>query len=413
MKKILNIAAKNFKILLIAQVIYKALIFITFVLMARFLGVQVFGRLSFVIAFVGLFSVVLDLGMGELLIKEGAGQSDSLNRRYIENAVALKLVLSFLVCICLYCFSFFMLIDNTTRIVILILSICLVLDSFTIFLRFIFRLFERMEFEALSIINEGILKFILISTMLKSPNFGILFIACIFLLVSVLTFLLTFWISASRFIKFRIEFDIGYIRTLLKKTAPFAFLTFFGVVNFKISTVMLSYMTNDINTGWYSAAVRLIEPVLIIPILAYTALFPTLARLYKTSRETAIRLFRITLIFFLSGGILVTLILNIFARGIIFMVLGQDYLDSIRVFHILSISLIAFFLKFFLERFLLMLNRVHSVILSYAVGIFVIIFSGPVLIKAMGYAGVAAALVMSEFFMVGCNLFAMRDIKNV
>ena len=218
MKKIYSPIAKNFTALIIAQVIYKIFAFFTYILVARYLGVKGFGRLSFVLSFVGLFAVCLDFGLSELLIRDVAGRIEELGRKYIGNILSAKLALTAigygLVSIVGSIFSQ----GHRMRILILVLALCLALDSFTIFFRSIFRLFERMEFEALSLISEGILKLGFIFMALRFFTARPLIVAYALLIVSIIIFILTMSFSVSKFVKLRIAFDYSLVKNLLKNT---------------------------------------------------------------------------------------------------------------------------------------------------------------------------------------------------
>jgi len=409
MNKIYSSITKNFTFLLGGQVIYKLLAFFTYILIARFMGVERFGQLSFGLSFVGLFAVCLDFGLSELLIRDVAGRIGELSNKYINNILSAKLVLTIVSYILIAILGLIFLQNPQIRIAILVLALCLALDSFTLFFRCIFRLFERMEFEALSLISEAILKLGFVFIALRFFGIGVLNVVYALLMVSLAIFILTTIISAIRFVMPKFRFDYIFVVNLFKKSLPFAFLIFFGVVNFKITIVIVSHLLDYIYAGWYSAAVRLIEPILIIPVTVAVAIFPTISRLYKDSKEEVITLLYRTslkILFLMSIGII--LLLNIFAGKIILFVFGKEYLNAIGPLRILSLSLIPFFLKFFLERFILALHKPNIIISSYILGTLIVIIASIILIGKIGYMGAGIALVLSEFFIVGYNIISIK-----
>ena len=64
--------AKNSLVLLASNIISKILGFFYLMYIARYLGAEGFGILSFALAFTGIFSVFSDLGLGPLTVREVA-----------------------------------------------------------------------------------------------------------------------------------------------------------------------------------------------------------------------------------------------------------------------------------------------------------------------------------------------------
>src|SRR3989338_7848628 len=97
---------KNFSFLILAQVFYKILTFLVMILLARFLGVGDFGRLSFGISFVWVFLFLSDLGCSELFVRDVSLNTGFL-KKYTDNMTAFKIVLSFTAYIVLVIFGRF------------------------------------------------------------------------------------------------------------------------------------------------------------------------------------------------------------------------------------------------------------------------------------------------------------------
>jgi len=412
MKEIYSVIRRNFTVLIIAQGIYKIFAFLTYVLIARFLGVIGFGQISFALSFVGLFSVAVDFGLSELLIRDVAGNIGQLGEKYISNIISLKFALAIISYFLIVVIDFILLKDRLISTLILVLGLCMVLDSFTLFFRSIFRLFERMEFEAFSLISEAILKLGFVFIMLKYVGASAIEVGLALLIVSSVVFILTKVISIIKFVRPKFSLDYIFIINLIKKTLPFSFLTFFGVINFKITTVIAAHLLDYIQVGWYSAAIRLIEPILILPVTMAVAIFPSISRIYKDSGLEVFSLYKSYLRVLFYCGIVIVVVLNIFAHRVVPFVFGKEYLNAIAVFRVLSLSLVPFFLKFFLERFLLVIERADIMILSYLFGTVLAIVLGGILVKRMGYVGAGIALGLSEFFIVGYNLLGLIRIKT-
>ena len=403
MKKILYGITKNFSVLLIGQITYKVFAFFTYVLIARYLGIAGFGQFSFIISLIGLFAILTDFGLNELLIRDVAGQLNKLSRKYISNILSIKVILTIISFLFIISASLLISRAREIRIAVLVFGLCLIQDSFTIFFRSVFRLFERMEFETLSLVIEAVLKFSFIFIAFRFFDRGLLIVAAVFFITALITAVSTALFAISRFIKLKLEFDHVLAWGLFKKAIPFSFLAFFGVINFKIITVMISLFQGNTSAGLFSAANRLIEPIVVIPVIASTALFPVISSLYKESRQMTVDLFKKAVNILFLAGIFIVIIINIFAVKLTFFIFGSEYANSVTSLRILSLSLIPFFFKFFLERLILVLNKPMVIISSYIGSIFITIIAGFLLMKFIGYIGAIMALVVSEFFIVGYN----------
>jgi len=65
-----QILVKNTFWLMMGEVFAKALLFIITISVVRYLGVETYGKYSFAIAFTALFGVIVDFGLGIILVQE-------------------------------------------------------------------------------------------------------------------------------------------------------------------------------------------------------------------------------------------------------------------------------------------------------------------------------------------------------
>ena len=88
--------AKNFLSLVIGNIVSAILLLILSIYIARSLGDVLFGRYSFVVTFVALFSYFLDLGYETLIIRDVA-KDKSQASYYINNVISLRAIISLLI----------------------------------------------------------------------------------------------------------------------------------------------------------------------------------------------------------------------------------------------------------------------------------------------------------------------------
>ena len=83
---------KNTGVLFIAQIINYSLAFFYTIYLARYLGVEEFGVLSFGLSFTLLMGVIADLGLSILTVREIA-RDKTISQHYTGNIIVLKLIL--------------------------------------------------------------------------------------------------------------------------------------------------------------------------------------------------------------------------------------------------------------------------------------------------------------------------------
>ena len=84
---------KNFLSLSIAQIISQAGLFLVIVYLARTLGVANFGKIAFAQAVVLYFTLIANLGLNILGVREVARNRNSIDK-YVSNILGLRLVLA-------------------------------------------------------------------------------------------------------------------------------------------------------------------------------------------------------------------------------------------------------------------------------------------------------------------------------
>jgi O-antigen/teichoic acid export membrane protein len=131
----------------------------------------------------------------------------------------------------------------------------------------------------------------------------------------------------------------------------------FSVLYFRLDIVMLQLMTEEKVVGFYSAAYKLFEVVVILPHSFMLVLFPNLVEEYHTDRSRFRNSSKKALAMYslIGGGI--TLVLWGFSREIILLIYGDKFLPSIAMLNILSWAVFLFFINFLLSNILITSGR--------------------------------------------------------
>ena len=156
------------------------------------------------------------------------------------------------------------------------------------------------------------------------------------------------------------------VRFLLNRAAPFALSAVFGVVYFRIDTVMLRFLKGDLATGWYGGAYRFIEAVLFIPELMVGALVPVLAGKFIRGEPLTGILTRSSRLF-LALALPFALGATVLPR--ITRVLGGDFGGSEEVLPFLGWTMFFMFLNFLFITVLNAAERQNRVMVALGGGV--------------------------------------------
>jgi O-antigen/teichoic acid export membrane protein len=400
---LINRARQNifYKILSESTRILPALLFIY---IARKLGDEDFGKLSFAYSFVGICFIVTDFGLSTILIRNVSRQKE-LTREYVGNILVLKIVLSF---ICISVIGIFILLTDYPADVITLLVIFGCVMFFKALIDFfctVLNAHERMDLEAFLKGTNHILLFVS-GIAILSVGYGLLGLANVFLVVFSFSSIIGFCIVDVCIEKIRPSFDLKFWRYILKESLPLALSVIFTVIYFKVDVVMLSIIRgSDSEIGWYSAAMRLIELMGIVPALIVSALFPIVSGLYKESIDSLKGVYKTSFRYLIMIALPIAVGTLLLSEHLIYTIYGEEYVKTIPALKILSLALIFIFVNYILMNILVAVDRQMTNAILAGTCVLVNIALNMCLIPHYGYLGAGTATVITEIVLFVSGLY--------
>ncbi len=375
-----------------------------FIYMARILGDEDFGKLSFAYSFAGLFIIVADFGLNTILIRSLSRQKDQTGK-YIDNIFVLKIVLSV---VSLSVMGLFFLVTDYPAEVITVVMIfggAMFFRTLVDFFCAVFNAYEWMDMEAFLKGTSHILLF-LSGIVVLSLGFGTLGLANIFLLTYLISSIIGFYIVCLSIANIRPCFDLMFWRYLLRESLPLALTVIFTVIYFKIDVVMLSLIRGDNSEiGWYSAAMRLIELMVVIPALITSALFPIVSSLYQDSIDSLKKVFKASFRYLLVIALPTAVGILLLSERLIYTIYGKEYFKTIPALKILVFALIFIFVNYILMNILVAVDRQKINAIVAGTCVFINILLNLCLIPRYGYLGAGTATVITEIALFALSLF--------
>ncbi|MBW2219572.1 MAG: flippase [Deltaproteobacteria bacterium] len=294
---------------------------------ARYLGPQRFGILSYAISFVGIFSVIATLGLDQIAVREFI--NEPVKRESILGTLFwLKLSGAFVVLGLILFALLFTNNDALTELLIFIIAASLIFQSFNV-IDFYFQSQVLSKYIVFAQVFQLVLSSIAkISLVLLNGDllwFGIV-ILCDGIIFS--AGLLYFFHLRHKGIILRWKFDIIFAKRLLMESWPLALSGLAVTVYMKIDQIMIKEMLNTEAVGLYAAAVRLSEVWYFFPGIIMKSLFPAIISIKNTHDKVyRIRLQQLHDMLF-SVALVIALLVFFFSQHIIVFLFGEQFLGA-------------------------------------------------------------------------------------
>jgi O-antigen/teichoic acid export membrane protein len=409
---LINRAKRNifYKILAEATKVLPALLFIY---IARELGGDDFGKLSFAFSFAGMCILIADFGLNRLLVRNVSRQKE-LTGKYVANIYVLKIALTIMSVIAM---GLFVVLAGYTQEMITLVMVfggAMFFRSLLDVSCAVFNAHEQMDKEAVLKGISHILLFVSGAAVLVL-GFGLFELSNVFLIVYLISSILGYFMVYKCIVNVRPCFNLRFWYLILKESLPIALTVTFGVIYVKVDIVMLSLIRGDnVEIGWYSAAVRIIELLHVIPAIIASAIFPIFSILHKDSMDSLGDVYKTSFKYLLVIALPVVVGTFLLSDHIIDLVYGEEYVKAIPALKILVCSLIFIFVNYILLNILVAADRQRNNAIVTGICLFVNISLNMCLIPCYGYLGAGYATVITEIVLFAmCWYYATKYVCKV
>ena len=363
-----------------------------FVLMysARVLGASAFGAFSLALSLSAIFTILSDLGVNSVMVREGV-KSDETRKKYFSSSFFLKFpILIVLSIVAVFISSAYSQRMPDLLSILPYMILIFVFDSFRDLLCALARSYERMDLDAKCqiITNFAIVVFCGVSLYFVPSAISVMQGYALGTLIGV------------SFILFALRKRVG---SLINKVSPYfikeVFLTawsfglvaLMGVITINTDNLVIGFLMDQTSVGLYSAALKPIQFLYIIPAALSSAVFPSLAMANENMEEfkkvfsLAIRSGYLFAFPLAVGGILT-------AKSLMVLLYGPEFIGASAAFILLSLTLLFVFPSLFITNALFAGKEKNRIFLTYAlIGIFGNTLLDILLINVWGIAGSALA----------------------
>lgn len=362
---------------------------------ARYLGPEQFGTLSFAFAIVAIFMAISRLGMDNILVRD-ISKFPAKTKEYIGTAFVLMFFASSIAILILGGLIYFLEIDWETKIYILIIAIGLFFQTLLV-IDYSFQAQVKAKYSSIAktiaLACSSMVKIYLVWIQADLLFFALAFTFDSMLIGVIL--IITYVIKKQP--NFLFSFHLSLVKPLLISAWPMVLVAGMGIFLLKFDQIVIGMMLGDKEVGLYAAALRLYEGWIMIPQILAISLIPAIVSLKKQSNElyeARIVIFMRYIIFINLG---IAMLVSVFSEEIITTLYGDEFLDSAEVLRIVIWCSVIMGIGSVSFRYLINEGLERKIVNIMLIAMVSNIILNLIFIPLMGIEGAAWALILSLF----------------
>ncbi len=375
----------------------------------RALGTAGYGLFSYTVTLAGFLTLFMDPGINATITKEGARSGKENSAELLSTTAIMKVILILLgLFVVIFLGPLFTTLPGA-RALLPVVGVIIVFDTIRDFLLAFVRSMEKMEWEAgiflftnLAIVTCGFL-FILARPTAKSLGWGYALGTGLGAMAAIIVLSRYTKNIFSRFSS-RLSFSI------IRSAWPFAAVSALGALLTNADILIISWMRSASDVGVYSAAIRIIQVLYLVPTVVQFSTLPLFSRLanrdnekFRVSLERVISVvFLISIPLALGGVILGTEIMRV--------IFGPEYTAGALSFKILMLTMLVDYPAAIIGNALFAYEHQRSLIVSTAIAGTVNVVFDLLFIPRFGIAGSAVATLIAQAL---GNWYIWRSLKRI
>lgn len=383
----------------------KVITLVITIMLARYFGAEVYGKWSFVFAFVGLFAVFGDFGLGLLLKRTVAREKDNVNRHF-SSALIISTLLNLLTVVLILVAGFILQYDSSTYKLLMLGALFIVFQNFKIPFKSVYEAYEKMQLVFVSRTAKMVIRILAVLFLVMSRQ-SLEIILLVYTFIELITIAIDFILYNSYITK--LKFRRHNIKPIFMQMIPFGVGGLFMTIYDKVDITLLSKLLTDnvdLFIGWYSASYELMAALIFIPLSISSAIMPVA---YNATKEKLKKIYKLSYQLLFSLAIPIVIGVTYYAKDIIYLIYGSDFQGAVLSLQILIWAALFNFGMFISGIALNSLNleketmkaTIHSVIFN--------IVANLILIPKYGYLAAAITTVGSVIIY---NVYCFRVVDK-
>jgi len=369
-------------------------------LIARVYGKEIYGFFSFIIALMAILSVLMNFGMGQIIVKNIATVKGK-EKLIFSNSFYLKLLV-YLICLCFLFPYTINEVDNSLRFFFAGVIIAWIFETF-FFLEFFNLALEKIKYNVYANCFGYIISFIC-KFIVVGKGFDFNYLAIAFIVEKVVISI--FYLTLTKYRSFKI--NVVELKHWIIKCSPLALSGITIVLYLKIDQVMLKSMIGDAENAIYAASQRIISAFYFIPsVLSNTFLSQLAKSKIKLKRAQYLQQIFKLHSFLVFPYCILAILIFFFADMLILRLFGANFKESILVLKVLCFVLVLSTFGAASSKFYVLEDLLHLALSRNLFGLTINIIGNFLIIPVHGALGAAIVSVLSLF-----SSFLLFDLFN-
>ena len=363
---------------------------------ARYLGPERFGLLSYALSFVGIFVALATLGLDEVVVRELIKTPEQ-REKILGTSFLLKLVGTLLMWAAILVAIPLTENDLQTNILIIIIAFGTVFQAFNV-IDLNFQAKVKSKYVVLAqfvqLIISSIVKIILVVN--EAPLIWFASVYSLDVIVLAMGLVFAYLYNGDNIFSWKWSFETS--KYLLHDSWPLILAGVVISVYMKIDQVMIKEMLGAKEVGLYAAAVKLSEAWYFIPMAIASSLFPAIINAKVYQKEVYYQ--RLQKLYDLMVWIAIAIALptTFLSTLVVEFLYGKEYLGSSSVLIIHIWTAVFVFLGVASSKYLLAENFIKKTFYRTFIGALLNIIMNYYLIGIIGIQGAAISTLVSHFF---------------
>lgn len=401
--------AKNTAYLVAAFVGQKLLSFVYFTLVARAVGVEGAGKYVIATSFTTIFSIFVDLGLSNVLVREVAKFPEKAGT-LLANVLGLKTILAAGSAVAVTVAAWLLGYSPEVRVMIAVATIVMTLDSVHLVFYSVMRGFQNLRYEAVGVVTGQVV------TITAGGLFFALHLPLPFLIVALLcgSAWNVFWSARMLVRKFpvpvQLALDPGVVRFFRDVTVPFALAGIFSRIYSYIDSIMLSKLGTEADVGLYGVAYKLAFAFQFLPMSFAAAVYPAMSEYYVKDRKKLGNVFVTSMKYLMFLVVPLAFGIAVLAEPVVTTVYGTAFRGAVVPLQILIFSLVFAFLYWPAGSLLNACDRQSSNTWIMGTTMVVNIAMNAALLPRYGAVGAAFSALVGNFVLWAGAMFAAAGI---
>ncbi|OPL18016.1 MAG: hypothetical protein AVO35_07600 [Candidatus Aegiribacteria sp. MLS_C] len=404
--------AANSGFMLAGQLLGRGSLFLSIMLLSRYLRGPDFGALLFAVVLGQIYLIFSDMGLS-LVINMRTSVRPSDGQDLISVSMTLKTVLALAGLPLLLLSGALMGMTGQRLLLLSLIGVSVLFESYAEMFYSVFRAREKMAYESASRVIMGITGLAAVILMMRFGA-GLLAIACAYMFRTLAALAVSSFFVRRMDYRIRFTADTARVRELLSAALPLGIMGLVIVVQQRADNVVLRQMMGENAVAAWQECLRIVEilVLLVIPTLLPGALFPSLCRAFANGSYGK-RVGDMSRVF-TALAVMSSFVVLSAGDGLMRLVWGSDYLRGIDAgtlqlcLYLSLLGMAAVYLMHIMVNSLLAVNRIRIVVPVNLAALVMVVGGNLLLIPLMGLAAAGALFVAGNLFVLVSYWYFLR-----